>query len=280
MGSKTTHISEGERDGDQMTFPFLRDYPSVAGRRVFGQNIIPFIGKADARQLTFPFIGDYPLAEGEWGPGQKILPSALFHSRPCVQKAYEDMMVGLFDGYFPAGGFVADVGPGSGFPYEVLPDRIRRNIILVEWNPTYVKELSRRFPNADIRRANAYSLPFLPGSMDGIFGLGSYDTLVDIDKAVSSLAKSLKKNGVFMHILDTNPDPCAIREWMKREGKSFPKVILGNQVRGATGIGEDDWYFESQDTLREYDEARRSDSSEFGSEINIPALKGGVLWMS
>jgi len=228
-------------------------------------------------QQWFPFIKDFELKEGEWSPHQEKLPDEAFSSRRCVLNAYADLMVKLFDEHFPGNKFIADVGSGTGFPYAVLPGRIRKNVILTDWNPKYVGELRKRFPDADVRKANAYSLPFLPHILDGVVGCGSYDTMQDIEKAVKSMATSLKKCGTFMHILDTNPDPAAVREWMKKDGKSFPKVLLGKPCTGVTEIGEDTTYFDSEETLQRYDKARADDLRRFGSEMRYGEESAKIL---
>lgn len=223
----------------------------------------------DWSEFVPPLIGD-------WHPQQRRLPDEAFSSRGCVLKAYENLMENICGKHLQGHLMVVEIGPGTGFPYDVLPERVKRNWVQVEWNPSYIKELESRHPDADVRRGTALSLPFLPDTLDAVFGCGSYDTVHDIRKAIKSASNKIRKEGLFIHMMDTNPDPTGIREWMKQEGKHFPKVISSMPFRNVE-LKETNMYFDSEDILNQFEKARQEDMQDFGDSLKYGEKSQRIL---
>jgi SAM-dependent methyltransferase len=120
---------------------------------------------------------------------------------------------------FP-GGTLVEIGAGGGQLREWLSADIAAATIHTEPSEPFVLAFRQRYPNADVRTADAERLPFEAGSVAGVLALCVFDTLPDLASVRNELRRVLRPGGVVVHILDLATSPDTL----------FPELIASGEL--------------------------------------------------
>ncbi|HSD98172.1 MAG TPA: methyltransferase domain-containing protein [Patescibacteria group bacterium] len=110
--------------------------------------------------------------------------------------------------YLTSHAICIEIGSGLGeLVYNNLPKKLQSRVLQTEQGKKLIVEHTKLHPDSNVTAANAYYLPFPDHIADVIVGYASFDTFLDLDKALSEVKRVLKKGGVFIHFLDLRACP-------------------------------------------------------------------------
>ncbi len=125
---------------------------------------------------------------------------------------------------------VLEFGPGStGYFYAKLRPEDVGQWIQLEINPKAIEENKRRNPQAVVFEGDYYDIKHK--NIPTICGLSSFDTAIEMDKAIDQVADALMPGGYFLHIQDVNPGFGCTTSYITRATGSYPKECLAFQKK-------------------------------------------------
>lgn len=126
-------------------------------------------------------------------------------TRRLVHAAFERFPV-------PQAGPIVEIGAGLGELYSHVPEALRPRWVLTEPTELGTRELTRRFPELRVQRAEVGRLPFADGEVAAVVGLCVLDLVPDLSRARAELERVLAPGGLLLHFLDQNPHLARIFE--------------------------------------------------------------------
>lgn len=131
----------------------------------------------------------------------------------------------------PAGGRVLDVPCGSGFYTRRLAERVAGDgrLIAVDASDSYLQQTGERLAelgsnSVEVRKADAYALPFAPGTFDLVWCAQSLISL-DPAAAVRELSRVVKPDGV-VAILEEDEFHYLLLPWPVDLEAALPAALL------------------------------------------------------
>lgn len=117
-------------------------------------------------------------------------------------------------------GTLVEIGAGGGQLREWLPPEIAAATTHTEPSEPFVQAFRQRYPDADVRTADAERLPFETQTVASVLALCVFDTLPDLASVRNELRRVLRPGGVAVHFLDLATSPDTL----------FPELIAGGEV--------------------------------------------------
>lgn len=145
-----------------------------------------------------------PLEERRWAENAEIY-AGYDSGRKIFRPATSKVVASVLERYIPKNARVIEIGSGIGeLVYSLLPSNspYRQIIEQTEYAQAAVEQQKRRHPDANIRQANVYSLPYPDNSIDTVLGFASFDTLADPQAAIAEMSRVLSEGGRIIHMLD------------------------------------------------------------------------------
>ncbi len=124
--------------------------------------------------------------------------------RNLVLRATKQIFRDFYKQNFQGNEKVLEVGSGTGFLKRNWPENFHGEWIQLDSQPAFLKEAKKR-SNGTYIQGSAYRIPFPDESLDVVCGYGSYDVLMDLEKATKEASRVLKEDGLFFHLLDLSP---------------------------------------------------------------------------
>ncbi|MEL7367840.1 MAG: class I SAM-dependent methyltransferase [Myxococcota bacterium] len=106
----------------------------------------------------------------------------------------------------PTQGPIVEIGAGDGQLTKCMPDVLHERLLLTEPDEDALERLRQRFGGVDCARAGAEDLPVAAGSVAAVVGCCVLDVVDDLDAVIGEVHRSLRTNGVFLHLLDMSTD--------------------------------------------------------------------------
>lgn len=151
--------------------------------------------------------------------------------RPANSKVVRD----IFKHHISENSKILEIGSGLGELVDLVPE-YKSQIQQTDQSQSIVARHKSLHPDSNIICANVYELPFRENSFDVVVGYSSFDTLSNLEKALSEVYKVLSPNGKFIHFLDCRADPAPIFERYKH-CLVFPfKEKVSKELVDITGV--------------------------------------------
>ncbi len=199
--------------------------------------------------------------DSTWDPEDIKLLDGFEENRTLVLRATKQIFQDFCDQNLQGNEKVLEIGSGTGFLKRNWPENFHGEWIQLDSQPAFLKEVKKKLKNETYIQGSAYELPFPDESLDVVCGYGSYDVLMDLEKATKEASRVLKKDGLFFHMLDLYPCSSPIANDLEKKGiplrtnGKYEKPEGVCQVKSISFIPEEnleDFYLESK--MEENDE--------------------------
>ena len=160
-------------------------------------------------------------------------------ARYPYQRAIQKIIADTFKSHISRDALILEVGSGLGYMRSLMPDVYCNGYFSSDFSVSNLREgLRRRELNAVA--ASAHHLPFFDRSVDCVVDLDAYDTMPNLGKAVSEVARVLTPDGTFIHFQVNHPSEDTV--WFDHPDHIFfPQRIDKNHVRGSMiGVRRDE----------------------------------------
>ena len=148
-------------------------------------------------------------------------------ARECVRKAIAKIVNRMLELYAGDSGDIVDVGAGQGWLESLVESRWRENgrIVPFDQNPDFLAHIKDKGLCERTIEGNVYDLSRHVQNADTIIASDSYDTFVDLEKAIEESYKALRPGGRLIVFQSLRVDPVPIYEAMKELGIVYcPRV--------------------------------------------------------
>ena len=164
-----------------------------------------------------------PLKEEIWGgPVAEEIFRRFQEARDPVVRSTQLLLEQFYREHFAGNETVLEIGAGMGFLRRQWPQDYKGEWIQLDQQ----RELLEKAEGQRLC-GSAYDIPLPDRSIDVVCGLGSFDVLFDLERAVAEARRVLKDSGFFFHLLDLKPNPEAIMYDLEQKGKTYIPEDLG-----------------------------------------------------
>jgi len=121
--------------------------------------------------------------------------------REKFRKASANLVKGVFGQHVKPKDKIVEIGSGLGELVALVPE-LEDRIQQTEQSPKIVEGNRTLHPNSNVKTANVYDLPFSDGEFNLAVGYSVFDTLANLEEALSEVGRVLTPMGKFVHFLD------------------------------------------------------------------------------
>ncbi|MFC1734304.1 class I SAM-dependent methyltransferase [candidate division KSB1 bacterium] len=157
--------------------------------------------------------------------------------RELFRDASSELVRSIFQKYLRSEDRIIEIGSGLGELVNLVPEY--RNQIQQTEQSEKIAEGNRTLnPDSNIKIANVYDLPFPDNSFEVAVGYSVFDTLEDIESALTEVSRVLSPHGMFMHFLDCYASANTFFHKYENTGKiPFPFCELDKELGLFTNSG-------------------------------------------
>jgi len=144
---------------------------------------------------------------------------ALEEGRNTILRAERQALKHVYNENFSGKERVLEIGCGTGFLKRNMPQY--GEWVQLDANKDLLKRAKKLNPQGDYVLGSAYALPFANSTFDAVAGFNSFDVFEQIDKAIGETRRTLKPNGLFLHMLDVHPAETLILRELDKNGVDY-----------------------------------------------------------
>jgi len=121
--------------------------------------------------------------------------------REIFRTASAEVVMDVFRKHVKPQDRIIEIGSGLGELVALVPEYVGL-VQQTEQSPQIVEGNRTLNPNSNVKVANVYDLPFQDGEFNLAVGLSVFDTLANLEDALTEVGRVLTPDGKFIHFLD------------------------------------------------------------------------------
>jgi ubiquinone/menaquinone biosynthesis C-methylase UbiE len=154
-------------------------------------------------------------------------------TRAIVEKVFGDNI--------SPGSKILELGSGVGELSNLVPQEYKNNFVHLEKTEQYAKMQKSRRPESKTIVGEIERLPIEDASVDTVVSLSAFDTLPDLEQALSETERVLEEGGTFIHILDMQPNMHILMRELPEGKIPFPNVDNDGSLVGFQLVDKQEW---------------------------------------
>ncbi len=123
------------------------------------------------------------------------------HHRELFREASAKVVRDIFGKYVKPSDRIIEIGSGLGELVNLVPE-FKEKIQQTEQSPRIAEHNKALNPDSNVKIANVYQLPFSDGEYNVVVGYSVFDTLANLESALTEVKRVLASEGKCVHFLD------------------------------------------------------------------------------